>query len=162
LKPELVAQIEYADWTDAHHLRHSKFIALRDDKEAKDVRREIPQSAKQIAQMAPPTPRRIIARQPVGNKEPVFQGVTITHPDRVIDPESGLTKGKLAEYYSLVSQYLLRNVAGHALTVIRCPEGITGERFYQRSVGTGLGSDVKPFQMEAQRYAASLFLHRDV
>jgi ATP-dependent DNA ligase len=42
LKPQLVAQIEYADWTDVNHLRHSKFIALRDDKAAKDVRREPP------------------------------------------------------------------------------------------------------------------------
>jgi DNA ligase D-like protein (predicted ligase) len=44
LKPQLVAQIEYADWTDVNHLRHSKFIALRDDKCAKDVRREQPTS----------------------------------------------------------------------------------------------------------------------
>lgn len=42
LKPHLVAQIEYADWTDVNHLRHSKFISLRDDKPAKDVRREQP------------------------------------------------------------------------------------------------------------------------
>ena len=42
LKPHLVAQIEYADWTDVNHLRHSKFIALRDDKPAKDVKREQP------------------------------------------------------------------------------------------------------------------------
>ena len=42
LKPRLVAQIEYADWTDVNHLRHSKFIALRDDKSAKDVKREQP------------------------------------------------------------------------------------------------------------------------
>jgi ATP-dependent DNA ligase len=42
LKPQLVAQIEYADWTDVNHLRHSKFIALRDDKPAKHVRRERP------------------------------------------------------------------------------------------------------------------------
>lgn len=42
LKPQLVAQIEYADWTDVNHLRHSKFVALRDDKRAKDVKREQP------------------------------------------------------------------------------------------------------------------------
>jgi bifunctional non-homologous end joining protein LigD len=79
-------------------------------------------------------------------KDPVFQGVTITHPDRVIDPDTGVTKGRLAEYYALVSPFLLRNVSGHALTLIRCPEGIGGERFYQRSVGTGLGAEVKPFK----------------
>jgi DNA ligase D len=110
LKPELVAQIEYADWTDANHLRHSKFIALRDDKAAKDVWREMPQATKQIIQTAPPMPRLISAQKHAANEDPVFQGVTITHPDRIIDPESGLTKGKLAEYYSLVSPYLLRNV----------------------------------------------------
>jgi bifunctional non-homologous end joining protein LigD len=146
LKPELVAQIEYADWTDANHLRHSKFIALRDDKAVQDVWREMSQATKQATQTASPIPRRISAHKRAANEDPVFQGVTITHPDRIIDPESGLTKGKLAEYYALVSPYLLRNVAGHALTVIRCPEGITGERFYQRSLGTGLGSDVKPFK----------------
>jgi bifunctional non-homologous end joining protein LigD len=81
-----------------------------------------------------------------GRKDPVFQGVIITHPDRVIDPDTGVTKGRLAEYYAQVSPFLLRNVSGHALTLIRCPEGIGGERFYQRSVGTGLGAEVKPFK----------------
>jgi bifunctional non-homologous end joining protein LigD len=79
-------------------------------------------------------------------KDPVFQGVIITHPARIIDPDTGVTKGRLAEYYALVSPFLLLNVSGHALTLIRCPEGIGGERFYQRSVGTGLGAEVKPFK----------------
>ena len=79
-------------------------------------------------------------------KDPVWQGVIITHPARIIDPDSSVTKGRLAEYYALVSPFLLRNVSSHALTLIRCPQGISGERFYQRSVGTGLGAEVKPFK----------------
>jgi bifunctional non-homologous end joining protein LigD len=82
------------------------------------------------------------ARLHTGSKS----SVTITHPDRVIDTQSGLTKGKLAEYYSIVSPYLLRNVSAHPLTLIRCPEGFGGQMFYQRSVGTGLGLDVIPFK----------------
>jgi bifunctional non-homologous end joining protein LigD len=74
------------------------------------------------------------------------QQITITHPDRVMEVTSGLTKGKLAEYYSIVSPYLLRNVAGHPLTLVRRPDGFDGQIFFQRSVGTGLGSDVKPFK----------------
>jgi bifunctional non-homologous end joining protein LigD len=96
-------------------------------------------------------PRHTGRRNRVGHDDPIFQGVTITHADRIIDPTSALTKGQLAEYYSSVSPYLLRSLAGHALTVIRCPEGIAGERFYQRSVATGLGSDVKPFQWQHKR-----------
>ena len=72
--------------------------------------------------------------------------ITITHPERVIDTQSGLTKGKLAEYYSIVSPYLLQNLSAHPLTLIRCPEGFAGQMFYQRSVGTGLGPDVIPFK----------------
>ena len=72
--------------------------------------------------------------------------ITITHPDRIMDAQSGLTKGKLADYYSIVSPYLLRNLSAHPLTLIRCPEGFGGQIFYQRSVGTGLGPDVIPFK----------------
>ena len=85
-------------------------------------------------------PRRMTPQKSAPHQDPVFQGVTITHSNRIIDPQNDLTKGKLAEYYDLVSPHLLRNVSGHALTVIRCPEGISGERFYQRSVATGLGT----------------------
>jgi len=65
LKPQLVAQIEYADWTDVNHLRHSKFIALRDDKPAKDVRGERP-----VGRLLPPTGARHLryAKQP-GNEK---------------------------------------------------------------------------------------------
>lgn len=72
--------------------------------------------------------------------------ITITHPDRVMDTQSGLTKGALAEYYSIVSPCLLQNLSAHPLTLIRCPEGFGGQMFYQRSVGTGLGPDVIPFR----------------
>ncbi len=75
----------------------------------------------------------------------VLHGITITHPERVIEASTGLTKGKLAEYYCLVAPYLLRGIASHPVTLIRCPEGIGGETFYQRNPGRGLGPDVCPF-----------------
>jgi bifunctional non-homologous end joining protein LigD len=75
----------------------------------------------------------------------VLHGITITHPERVIEVTTGLTKGKLAEYYALVAPYLLRGIANHPVTLIRCPEGIGGETFYQRNPGRGLGPDVCPF-----------------
>lgn len=88
------------------------------------------------------------SRRPAGERAAVrreFDGVSISHPDRVIEASTGLTKGKLAEYYSLVAPYMLRCITNHPVTLVRCPEGIGGETFYQRNPTPGLGPDVKPF-----------------
>jgi bifunctional non-homologous end joining protein LigD len=73
-----------------------------------------------------------------------LHGVAISHPERVIEASTGLTKGKLAEYYAQAAPYILRGIADHPVTLIRCPDGIGGEIFYQRNPGYGLGPDVKP------------------
>lgn len=73
-------------------------------------------------------------------------GVSITHPDRVIFQETGVTKGELAEYFGAVSKYVLNDISEHPVTLVRCPSGTAGDCFYQRNPGTGLGPDVKPFR----------------
>src|SRR6201999_445883 len=143
VRPELLCEVAFVEWTEEGHIRHGSFQGLREDKQAEAVQRETPKPVKEAALTRPPRVRSAGLAKAAADDNPVYQGVTITHPGRVIDPATGVTKGQLAEYYSLVSPYLLRNVSGHALTLIRCPEGISGERFYQRSVGTGLGTDVK-------------------
>ncbi|MGV3593328.1 MAG: non-homologous end-joining DNA ligase [Gammaproteobacteria bacterium] len=75
-----------------------------------------------------------------------LHGVRISHPERVIDAVTGLTKGQLAEYYATVAPYVLRSIANHPVTLIRCPDGIGGEMFYQRNPGRGLGPDVCPLK----------------
>jgi len=76
----------------------------------------------------------------------VVSGVTITHPDRVIFDGIDVTKGELAQYYAAASRWILKDIAGHPVSLLRCPEGAAGNCFYQRSPGTGLGPDVKPFK----------------
>lgn len=88
------------------------------------------------ASFAPAAP----AKAKDGSSE--IMGVRISHPERVIDATTGLTKGRLAEYYAEVAPYVLRSIAEHPVTLIRCPDGIGGEMFYQRNVGRGLGPDV--------------------
>jgi bifunctional non-homologous end joining protein LigD len=73
-------------------------------------------------------------------------GVSISHPDRVIFKDVGITKGELAQYYAAASPWILKDIAGHPVTLLRCPEGTAGDCFYQRNPGTGLGPDVKPFR----------------
>jgi bifunctional non-homologous end joining protein LigD len=110
------------------------------------VKRETPEPVEDAVPGANSRAPATVKKVAVGIAPPVFQGVAISHPDRIIDSQTGLTKGGLADYYSLVSPFLLQNVSAHPLTLIRCTEGIGGEMFYQRSVGTGLGPDVKPFK----------------
>jgi bifunctional non-homologous end joining protein LigD len=76
----------------------------------------------------------------------VLNGVTITHPGRVISEAGQVTKGELAEYHAAMAPFLLPHIARRPLSLLRCPSGIDGECFFQRNPGKGLGSDVKPFE----------------
>jgi bifunctional non-homologous end joining protein LigD len=89
------------------------------------------------------------AAKPAQSEKPrdriAVMGVSITHPDRVIFKETGITKGELAEYFGAVSKWVLNDISEHPVTLVRCPGGTAGDCFYQRNPGKGLGPDVKPF-----------------
>ena len=74
--------------------------------------------------------------------------ITITHPERVISETGHVTKGALAEYYAAIAPLLLPNIARRPVSLVRCPAGLTGQCFFQRSPGRGLGRDVKSFGFE--------------
>src|SRR5436305_5222384 len=76
----------------------------------------------------------------------VLEGITITHPERVISETGQVTKGELAEYHAAVAPYMLPRLLRHPLSLLRCPSGIDHQCFYQRNPGKGLGADVKPFK----------------
>jgi len=76
----------------------------------------------------------------------VLHGVKITHPDRVISETGRITKGDLANYYAGVAPFILPSIARHPLSLLRCPDGIDRQCFYQRNPGKGLGPDVRPFE----------------
>ena len=81
----------------------------------------------------------------IAPKELILHGVRITHPDRVMFDEARMTKGDVAGYYAAVAPFLLREINGRPITVVRCPSGVKADCFYQRNVGFGLGADVHPF-----------------
>ncbi len=127
--PQLVAEVEFSDWTEAGHLRHPSFVGIREDKRAEEIRREEPSGAADN-EVTPPAP----LRSDVGrNKESLIAGVgsetlpipiPLTNPDRVFYPASGLTKKQLAEYYLRVGDRMLPEVVNRPLVLVRCPEGI--------------------------------------
>ena len=138
VKPVLLCEVTFTEWTEDGHIRHPSFQGLREDKKAAEVKMEKPQAVKSV-------PRSVPAKRPAA-KGLVLEGITITHPERVISETGHVTKGELAEYHAAVAPYMLPRLLRHPLSLLRCPSGIGNQCFYQRNPGRGLGADVKPFK----------------
>jgi bifunctional non-homologous end joining protein LigD len=142
VKPQLVAEIEFAGWTGSGNVRQAAFKGLRADKPAREVVAEHPAAAEETA-MKKPAPKR--ARKPGGaarNDEPnVVMGVPISKPDKPLWPAAGdgkpVTKLDLARYYESVGEWLMRHIEGRPCSIIRAPDGIGGQRFFQRHAMKG-------------------------
>ncbi len=122
IKPTLLCEVAFTEWTEDGHIRHPSFQGLREDKNAKEVKQEMPIKTSLVV-----------------------SGITITHPDRVISETGHVTKGELAEYYAGVAPFILPTIVNRPLSLLRCPTGIDENCFFQRNPGKGLGADVKPF-----------------
>ena len=132
VKPKLVAEVVFTEWTGDGKIRHPAFQGLRSDKDPRAVVRE------RATDPPPPMPRRLGGRQrPTAAKSskstgPIVAGVRISHPERVVYPEDGITKLDLAQYYARIGDWIEPHVKGRPLTLVRCPEGIAGECFYMK------------------------------
>jgi bifunctional non-homologous end joining protein LigD len=152
VRPELVAQIAFTTWTRDNLVRQAAFKGLREDKPAREVIREMPVPVEEAARGAKPARTSGSGRVTARNaKSPVQDGndegrkmieLVITHPEKVLDRESGMTKQALAEYYLEVAERMLPHVADRPLSVVRCPEGSHKSCFYQKHVGQGLSKGV--------------------
>jgi bifunctional non-homologous end joining protein LigD len=154
IKPKLVAEIAFAEFTGDGILRHPSFIALREDKPASEVVREVPQKLK-TAEKKPS--RR--ARKAGATAEDF--GVEISSPDRVIYPELGLTKKDLADYYATIEPLIMVDAANRPMTLIRCPGGRTGECFFQKHDKGTFGPNVKQIPIKESDGATEDYLYFD-
>jgi len=122
LEPVLVCEVEFAEWTKEGIVRQAVFHGLRADKPAEAITRE-----RAVEPPAEPKP----ARRRSGGKQEVA-GIAISNPERIIDPVSGTTKKGLAEFYLSISEWVLPELIGRPLSLLRAPEGVEGEQFFQR------------------------------
>jgi len=137
LEPRLVCEVAYTEWTRDGRLRHPSYQGLREDKPAREVHRE--QSEDEEAGMA--TPKSSTAKKSGG--DPTFDGITLTNPDRVYYPGIGLTKLGVAQYYQTVAPFMLPYVVRRPISLVRCPEGIDKEHFFQRHAMRGMSDAIK-------------------
>ncbi len=137
LKPKLLCEVAFTEWTEDGRIRHPSFQGLREDKDASEVKKEMP--VRTGATVKPASTKAKSGSLMVG-------GIAITHPDRVISETGHVTKGELAEYYAGIAAHILPHIVRHPLSLLRCPSGIDAECFFQRNPGKGLGADVQTFE----------------
>ena len=123
VRPELVAEVEFRAWTGDGHLRHAAFRGLREDKPATEIVREAEPDS------APPAPAR--------------PSIRLTHPDRLYWPDEGITKEGLADYYTEVWRRIAPFVVNRPLALLRCPDGINGQKFFQKHAWKGLNPAIR-------------------
>lgn len=129
VKPELVAECNFAEWTKERIVRQASFVSLRDDKPARQIVKEVPASAKKVASKKTPA-KKTATKAKAGSAE--IEGVKISHPDRVIDKSSGFTKLDVVEYYASVADWMLPHLKDRPVSLVRAPEDIGGELFFQK------------------------------
>jgi bifunctional non-homologous end joining protein LigD len=141
LEPALVAEIEYAGFTGDGLVRQASFKGLREDKPASEV---TPETAAPVSEpLATPKPVRAAPKKPAPRAN-VVMGVTLSHPDKALWPDDGdgapVTKLDLARYYEAVGPWMMPHLKGRPCSIVRAPDGVGGERFFQRHAGKGTSS----------------------
>lgn len=124
VKPKLVCEVSFSSWTQDGRLRHPVFLGFRDDKPVKEVAMESSTSDK-------------------GS----IAGVTITHPERVIDQVGQVTKLELAEYFEAISKWLLPHISNRPLAIVRCPQGQDDPCFFQKNHSDTLPAAIDPVDL---------------
>ncbi|WP_267553099.1 DNA ligase D [Rhizobium rhizogenes] len=125
VRPDLVAEAEFRAWTADGHLRHASFRGLREDKKPLEIIRETPKSSAKTS-----------------NEKAPRSNVALTHGDRLYWPDEGVTKTGLADYYTQVWRYMGPFVVGRPLALVRCPNGIDGQHFFQKHAWKGMNRNI--------------------
>ncbi|MEX2168668.1 MAG: DNA ligase D [Pirellulales bacterium] len=171
VRPELVGEVAFTEWTDDGILRHPSFYGLREDKSPQHVGREKPRAVGTSPKRNNGTPggktmnkstsasRR---RSGTANNDAEVAGVRISHPDRVLYAEQKLTKLDLAKYYERVADWILPHVSGRPLTLVRCPTGPEGECFYQKHLTVSLPGTVRGVAIKEKGQASEYVVIDDL
>jgi len=132
VRPDLVCEVSFGEWTRDGKIRHSVFHGLRGDKPARAVGEE-------HAVHAPPPdrpaarPRRAAKKAAAPAAEAALPStLRISNPDRVVDPQSGVTKVQLVRYYALVAPLMMPHLEDRPIAMVRAPDGIEGQLFFQK------------------------------
>jgi bifunctional non-homologous end joining protein LigD len=159
LKPDLIAEIEFEGWTDSRMIRQAAFKGLREDKDPNDVVAETVSMQKAADKKTSPksphkTQKKTTAAKMAGGAQKkagatpaasgpsTVMGVTLSKPDKALWPDAGdgkpVTKLDLARYYEEIGEWMLPHITGRPCSLVRAPDGIEGQQFFQRHAMQGM------------------------
>jgi bifunctional non-homologous end joining protein LigD len=167
IRPELVVEVQFIGWSGAGRIRHAVYLGMREDKTAAEVVRDVPDPE---AIRAPLRPSRsgvvVTAKPPSKTAHPGKRAaasvvrpsavqapagaVKLTHPDRELWP--GITKQDLADYWRAVADVALPGIAGRPLALVRCPDGIEGQHFFQKHAMKGMQRQFRDAEQDGAPY----------
>jgi bifunctional non-homologous end joining protein LigD len=122
VEPRLIAQVDYHGWTSDGLLWHATFRGLRDDKDVREIVREDRKAAVEQT------------RRPIA---------ALTHPERLLWPDDGVTKQGLADYYMGSAELVMPHLVGRPLSLVRCPNGVAADCFFAKHAWAGLSDAVR-------------------
>ncbi|RWQ65386.1 DNA ligase D [Mesorhizobium sp.] len=136
VKPDLVGEVEFRTWTSDRIIRHASFQGLREDKPAEEVVQEKPKA---------PAGKADTKAKPAGGKDTSVESsgaaktvVKLSHPDKLLWPQEKVSKQGLLDHYALVWPRLQQFVVNRPLSLVRAPDGVEGQRFFQKHASAGM------------------------
>jgi len=143
IDPPLRAEVKLAGWTDDRQMRHARFLGLREDRAPPKRTTKAP--AKHAASVNA-APRKVSSAAAKKAEAARPAPVKITHGDRVVFPDDGITKQQVADYYAAVAERMVPHLRDRPVSLIRAPDGIGGEIFYQRHPLPGMARGIVPIK----------------
>ncbi len=171
-KPNLVAEVEFTEWTNDDILRHPSFKGMREDKQAKSITKEVPvKNGEAASGKAPQSSQKSASSGSAKSSEKLrssessdteIAGVRISNPDRVVFPEINVTKGDLAQFYFDIADWILPHVTERPLSLVRCPSGAAEQCFYQKHYEGTLPAGVSTVRIQEKSKAGDYPVIHDV
>lgn len=164
VRPQMVAEVEFTEWTDEGMLRHPSFVGIREDKSPRQVVRESvmpPATPEQLPGPSPPKRSRSSKRSSSPDDSSVA-GVRLTNPERVLYPDQGITKLQLARFYESIADWILPQVVKRPLALVRCPRGRSEKCFFQKHVTESLPEGIKGVSIRESRDVQQTVMIQDL
>jgi bifunctional non-homologous end joining protein LigD len=187
LKPELVAEVRFAQWTDANIIRHASFVALREDKPPQEIVHERPlskaQAIKALAEgssksASKPAGKSKTAKKSLGpsahkpatvdkaipneKDEANIAGVRLSHASKVLFSERNETKLDLALYYEAIEEWLMPHLIDRPLSLLRCPQGNEKECFFQKNYNESSPAQVQKIKVPSSDGSSTYMMANDL
>lgn len=132
VEPKIVIEVDFSTWTQAGLVRQAVYGGLREDKPAEEVTAELPSTSKSVK-----------GSKSASRHDREFDEKKLTHPERLLWPDDGVTKLGLAQYYAEIWPWIMPHIVRRPLSLLRCPEGIGQSCFFQKHAWAGIDPSIR-------------------